>query len=339
MRRPRRTLRGRQVVDPENGVRQLSHRRGPDSSSPTAIASSTSRAPGRRTFSTRGGESSATSASSCASFRASARSTSSRRRRSESGLDAPPRASEPLRCWRGSHARKAVVGAAGDLLGRRTAARQHRARLRRRHRLLILDEPTASLDAANRGAVIDLIAERKALGTGFLADLPRRGRARARRRPDRRRFALFRSRGRMNAAAKGPNAATRLSEAPLVHPSAVIKDSALGRFVEIAERCVVTETQVGDYSYMMQDCETWAARIGKFVNIASHARAQRDQPPDLARDAASFHLSRPRLLAGRGARGELLRLAAREHGHDRPRRLDRPRRHDHAGRDRSATAR
>lgn len=37
------------------------------------------------------------------------------------------------------------------------------------HRLLILDEPTASLDAANREAVIDLIAERKALGTGFLA--------------------------------------------------------------------------------------------------------------------------------------------------------------------------
>lgn len=38
-----------------------------------------------------------------------------------------------------------------------------------RHRLLILDEPTASLDAANRDAVVDLIAERKATGTGFLA--------------------------------------------------------------------------------------------------------------------------------------------------------------------------
>jgi alpha-D-ribose 1-methylphosphonate 5-triphosphate synthase subunit PhnL len=38
-----------------------------------------------------------------------------------------------------------------------------------RHRLLVLDEPTASLDAANRQAVIDLIAERKAVGTGFLA--------------------------------------------------------------------------------------------------------------------------------------------------------------------------
>jgi alpha-D-ribose 1-methylphosphonate 5-triphosphate synthase subunit PhnL len=37
------------------------------------------------------------------------------------------------------------------------------------HRLLVLDEPTASLDAANRKAVIDLIDERKARGTGFLA--------------------------------------------------------------------------------------------------------------------------------------------------------------------------
>jgi alpha-D-ribose 1-methylphosphonate 5-triphosphate synthase subunit PhnL len=37
------------------------------------------------------------------------------------------------------------------------------------HRLLVLDEPTASLDAGNREAVIDLIAERKAEGAGFLA--------------------------------------------------------------------------------------------------------------------------------------------------------------------------
>ena len=37
------------------------------------------------------------------------------------------------------------------------------------HQLLILDEPTASLDAANRDAVVDLIAERRARGAGFLA--------------------------------------------------------------------------------------------------------------------------------------------------------------------------
>ncbi len=37
------------------------------------------------------------------------------------------------------------------------------------HRLLVVDEPTASLDADNREAVIGLIAERKAEGAGFLA--------------------------------------------------------------------------------------------------------------------------------------------------------------------------
>jgi alpha-D-ribose 1-methylphosphonate 5-triphosphate synthase subunit PhnL len=37
------------------------------------------------------------------------------------------------------------------------------------HALLILDEPTASLDAENRDAVVELIAERRESGTGFLA--------------------------------------------------------------------------------------------------------------------------------------------------------------------------
>jgi alpha-D-ribose 1-methylphosphonate 5-triphosphate synthase subunit PhnL len=36
------------------------------------------------------------------------------------------------------------------------------------HRILILDEPTASLDAANRAAVIALMEQRKASGTAFV---------------------------------------------------------------------------------------------------------------------------------------------------------------------------
>ncbi len=133
MRRPRRALRGRQVVDPEDGVRQLSRRARAGFSSPTASASSTSRAPSPAKFSTRGGESSATSASSCASFRASRRSTSSRRPRRSPGLDraaARERAASLLAA--ASPARTALGAAAGDVLGRRTAARQHRARLRGR---------------------------------------------------------------------------------------------------------------------------------------------------------------------------------------------------------------
>jgi phosphonate metabolism protein (transferase hexapeptide repeat family) len=73
--------------------------------------------------------------------------------------------------------------------------------------------------------------------------------------------------------------APRLSETPLVHPTAIIRDSALGRYVEIGERSIVAETHVGDYSYLMQDCETWAARIGKFVNVASHVRVNATNHP------------------------------------------------------------
>ncbi len=51
------------------------------------------------------------------------------------------------------------------------------------HDVLLLDEPTASLDAANRAAVVELIHEKKRAGVAIARHLPRRGRARPRRRP------------------------------------------------------------------------------------------------------------------------------------------------------------
>jgi len=72
---------------------------------------------------------------------------------------------------------------------------------------------------------------------------------------------------------------TRLSETPLVHPTAEVVGGSIGRYTEIAERCVVLETTLGDYSYMMQDTQTWAARIGKFVNIASYTRINAPNHP------------------------------------------------------------
>lgn len=72
---------------------------------------------------------------------------------------------------------------------------------------------------------------------------------------------------------------TRLSETPLVHETAVVLDSQLGCYTEIDERCMVSETVVGDYSYMMRDTEIWAANIGKFVNIASHVRINATNHP------------------------------------------------------------
>jgi phosphonate metabolism protein (transferase hexapeptide repeat family) len=65
---------------------------------------------------------------------------------------------------------------------------------------------------------------------------------------------------------------SKLSEQPLVHETAEVSDSTLGRYTAIAERCRVHETVLGDYSYMMQDCSAWCAEIGKFANIASNVR-------------------------------------------------------------------
>ncbi|MBC6718533.1 acetyltransferase [Aurantimonas sp. DM33-3] len=71
----------------------------------------------------------------------------------------------------------------------------------------------------------------------------------------------------------------KLSLSPLVHPSAEIEDCALGRYTEIAERCRLTETVLGDYSYVMEDGSIWCTAIGKFVNIAACVRINATNHP------------------------------------------------------------
>ena len=71
----------------------------------------------------------------------------------------------------------------------------------------------------------------------------------------------------------------KLSEAPLVHETAEVENSTFGRWTEIAERCRVSESAVGDYSYMMQDCAIWCADIGKFSNIAASVRLNATNHP------------------------------------------------------------
>lgn len=72
---------------------------------------------------------------------------------------------------------------------------------------------------------------------------------------------------------------TKLSEAPLVHPSASVADSRLGRYTEVSERCRISEAEIGDYSYIMEDGSVWCATIGKFVNIAASVRINATNHP------------------------------------------------------------
>ncbi len=72
---------------------------------------------------------------------------------------------------------------------------------------------------------------------------------------------------------------TRLSEEPLVHPTAEADGSTLGRWTEIAERTRFHDSVLGDYSYVMQDCGVWCSHIGKFANIAAAVRINATNHP------------------------------------------------------------
>lgn len=80
--------------------------------------------------------------------------------------------------------------------------------------------------------------------------------------------------------------ATKLSEAPLIHPSATVEDCRLGRYTEVAEGCRLSESELGDYSYIERGGMVWCASIGKFVNIAAHVRINATNHP---MERASLH--------------------------------------------------
>lgn len=59
---------------------------------------------------------------------------------------------------------------------------------------------------------------------------------------------------------------------PRVHATAQVRDCVLGRFTDVAERVVMAECALGDYSYVERGAEAIYADIGKFCAIASNAR-------------------------------------------------------------------
>ena len=79
---------------------------------------------------------------------------------------------------------------------------------------------------------------------------------------------------------------TRLSDAPLIHETARVTDSVLGRYTEVGARTHIAHSTLGDYSYAVGDTQIAYATIGKFANIASHVRIYASRHP---MDRASLH--------------------------------------------------
>src|SRR5258708_4010207 len=63
-----------------------------------------------------------------------------------------------------------------------------------------------------------------------------------------------------------------LSPAPLIHPTADVRDCVLGAYTEGGARTSLLEVSLADYSYVVNDSNIVYATIGKFCSIAAMTR-------------------------------------------------------------------
>ena len=75
---------------------------------------------------------------------------------------------------------------------------------------------------------------------------------------------------------------------PVVHPTARLTNSTLGRYTEVGERTKLNEVVMGDYSYVVNDSDIAYATIGKCVSIAAMTRINPGNHPMLRATQAHF---------------------------------------------------
>ncbi|GAA0783321.1 chloramphenicol acetyltransferase [Roseibium denhamense] len=69
-----------------------------------------------------------------------------------------------------------------------------------------------------------------------------------------------------------PTQKPTLTEAPNIHPDAVVLDCDLGKWTEVGALTEMRESQMGDYSYIVQEGDVVWSTIGKFCSIARRVR-------------------------------------------------------------------
>ena len=71
----------------------------------------------------------------------------------------------------------------------------------------------------------------------------------------------------------------KLSDTPVIDPTASVKDSVLGKYTEVGAHCHVNRSTLGDYSYCVEGAQIAYAEIGKFANIAANVRIYASKHP------------------------------------------------------------
>ena len=71
----------------------------------------------------------------------------------------------------------------------------------------------------------------------------------------------------------------RVPEAGLVHPTAKLRESRIGRWCELSEGAGLAHSTLGDWSYLMEGAQAAHAAIGKFCAVAAGARINAPNHP------------------------------------------------------------
>jgi phosphonate metabolism protein (transferase hexapeptide repeat family) len=80
----------------------------------------------------------------------------------------------------------------------------------------------------------------------------------------------------------------KLTEQPLIDPSAQVKASTLGRYTEVGARTRVLQSELGDYSYIVNDGDMAYTAVGKFCSIAAMTRINPGNHPMWRASQAHF---------------------------------------------------
>jgi hypothetical protein len=83
-------------------------------------------------------------------------------------------------------------------------------------------------------------------------------------------------------------AGKKLGVEPVVDPTALVRESILGRYTEVGARTKIVETTMGDYSYIVTDGDVIYTTIGRFCSIAAQVRINPGNHPMWRASQAHF---------------------------------------------------
>lgn len=102
-------------------------------------------------------------------------------------------------------------------------------------------------------------------------------------------------------------AAKMLSETPFVHQSATVQGGRLGHYTEVGARTILLDTELGDYSYIVNDGQVTYTTIGKFCSIAAMVRINPGNHPMERASQAHFSYRASTYFAGESDDDEFFR--------------------------------